>query len=213
MVDPLVPLVQLLQVGFALGAAWLAALVVLAVAGRLPGTLGRAARSVARRVAPVALHGLLGLAVGTVSLAAPAAAAERPAPPAVSLDWPGLSPSSGTTPAVGPSATVSASPIDTEPTSPAATAALSPAPPPSTAPSQPAAQPTSAVTPTRVVVRPGDSLWGLAARDLGPDATSSRIAQEWPRWWAANRVVIGDDPDLIHPGSVLDRPARDQETS
>ncbi|MCU1601276.1 MAG: Peptidoglycan-binding lysin domain protein, partial [Frankiales bacterium] len=57
-----------------------------------------------------------------------------------------------------------------------------------------------------VVVRAGDSLWSLAAEDLGPHASSSRVAQEWPRWWAANRSVVGDRPDLIHPGDRLSAP-------
>ncbi|MGW5193939.1 LysM peptidoglycan-binding domain-containing protein [Kribbella sp. NPDC004138] len=57
--------------------------------------------------------------------------------------------------------------------------------------------------PVRVVVREGDSLWKLAARELGPDATAEAIAARWPAWYAANRHVIGNDPDLIYPGQVL----------
>ncbi|NIK62055.1 LysM peptidoglycan-binding domain-containing protein [Kribbella shirazensis] len=57
--------------------------------------------------------------------------------------------------------------------------------------------------PVRVVVREGDSLWSIAARELGPAATNDAIAARWPDWYAANRQVIGDDPDLILPGQVL----------
>lgn len=57
--------------------------------------------------------------------------------------------------------------------------------------------------PVRVVVRKGDSLWSLAARELGPRATADAIAARWPDWYAANRHVIGNDPDLILPGQVL----------
>ncbi|MEV0793395.1 LysM peptidoglycan-binding domain-containing protein [Kribbella sp. NPDC050459] len=57
--------------------------------------------------------------------------------------------------------------------------------------------------PVRVVVREGDSLWKLAARELGPDATAEAIAARWPAWYAANRHVIGNNPDLIYPGQVL----------
>ena len=57
--------------------------------------------------------------------------------------------------------------------------------------------------PVRVVVRDGDSLWKLAARELGPAATAEAIAARWPDWYAANRHVIGNDPDLIYPGQVL----------
>ena len=57
--------------------------------------------------------------------------------------------------------------------------------------------------PTHVVVRRGDTLWDLAGRHLGPGATSADVAQEWPRWYAANLEVIGPDPDLILPGQEL----------
>jgi len=57
-----------------------------------------------------------------------------------------------------------------------------------------------------VVVRRGDSLWGIAARQLGADARPAAIAAQWPRWYAANRHVIGADPDVIHPGQRLRPP-------
>ena len=57
-----------------------------------------------------------------------------------------------------------------------------------------------------VVVRRGDTLWSIAARFLGPAATAEEIAREWPRWHEANRHAVGDDPDLIQPGQVLQPP-------
>jgi nucleoid-associated protein YgaU len=57
-----------------------------------------------------------------------------------------------------------------------------------------------------VRVQPGDSLWLIAARRLGPTARVSDIAASWPQWYAANRPVIGDDPDLIRPGQHLTPP-------
>jgi hypothetical protein len=57
-----------------------------------------------------------------------------------------------------------------------------------------------------VTVSPGDSLWLIAARRLDPDATPAQVAAAWPRWYAANRAVIGDDPALIRPGQVLAAP-------
>ena len=57
-----------------------------------------------------------------------------------------------------------------------------------------------------VVVRRGDTLWDIAARYLGRDTTDSAVAAEWPRWFDANRDVIGDDPDLILPGQRLRPP-------
>ncbi|MGN7142402.1 LysM peptidoglycan-binding domain-containing protein, partial [Streptomyces pseudogriseolus] len=44
------------------------------------------------------------------------------------------------------------------------------------------------------VVRPGDTLSGIAAR----------YGTDWRRLYAANRDVIGDDPDVIVPGQRLD---------
>lgn len=57
-----------------------------------------------------------------------------------------------------------------------------------------------------VLVRRGDTLWDIAARHLGPSATSADIAHEWPLWYQANREEIGADPDLLLPGQVLHPP-------
>ncbi|MGW6131486.1 LysM peptidoglycan-binding domain-containing protein [Cellulomonas sp. NPDC055163] len=54
-----------------------------------------------------------------------------------------------------------------------------------------------------VVVVTGDSLWRIAQRALGQDATDQEVAAEWPRWYAANADVIGADPDHVVPGQVL----------
>jgi nucleoid-associated protein YgaU len=54
-----------------------------------------------------------------------------------------------------------------------------------------------------VLVRPGDTLWAIAARSLPPEATDSEIAAACARWYATNRAVIGADPDLIHPQQRL----------
>jgi resuscitation-promoting factor RpfA len=54
-----------------------------------------------------------------------------------------------------------------------------------------------------VVVHRGDTLWTIAARHLGEHATDQDVAEEWPLWYAANRDVIGTDPDLIRPGQRL----------
>ncbi|MGZ4685248.1 LysM peptidoglycan-binding domain-containing protein [Oryzihumus sp.] len=58
-----------------------------------------------------------------------------------------------------------------------------------------------------VAVRRGDTLWSIAARHLGPTATAAQIALEWPRWHASNRHVIGDDPDRLVPGQLLEPPS------
>ena len=61
--------------------------------------------------------------------------------------------------------------------------------------------------PARVVVKPGDTLWSIAATELGPNATAEDVAARWPAWYDANRQQIGPDPDLILPGQVLRIPA------
>ncbi|MDX6375444.1 MAG: hypothetical protein QOD98_4432 [Nocardioidaceae bacterium] len=57
-----------------------------------------------------------------------------------------------------------------------------------------------------VVVRPGDTLWGLAERDLPTPATDRRVTSRWHAVYRRNRGVIGPDPDLIRPGQVLSLP-------
>lgn len=63
------------------------------------------------------------------------------------------------------------------------------------------------MAPDTVVVRAGDTLWDVAARHLGADVDASEIAAAWPRWYEANRAVIGADPHLILPGTELVPPA------
>jgi hypothetical protein len=112
-----------------------------------------------------------------------AGATEPVRPPATSdaagYDWrPGVQPPVASVPAVPPTAT------------PSAPTRSTPAPPPET-----------------VTVRPGDTLWELAAAEL-PGADARAVARAWPSWWTANRAVIGDDPDLLHPGQQLVRPSQ-----
>ncbi|HWL38601.1 MAG TPA: hypothetical protein VNQ77_20605 [Frankiaceae bacterium] len=54
-----------------------------------------------------------------------------------------------------------------------------------------------------VVVAPADTLWGIAARRLGARATAALTAATWPRWYAANRPLIGPDPGRLVPGQPL----------
>jgi hypothetical protein len=63
--------------------------------------------------------------------------------------------------------------------------------------------PRAAAPEDEVVVHRGDSLWSIAARRLGPGASDAEVAAAWPRWYAANRAVIGPDPDLVLPGQRL----------
>lgn len=57
-----------------------------------------------------------------------------------------------------------------------------------------------------VVVRAGDSLWAIAARNLPAGAGAVEISAAWPRWYAANRGLIGPDPNRLDIGMVLQAP-------
>ncbi len=52
-----------------------------------------------------------------------------------------------------------------------------------------------------VTVRPGDTLWSLAQRYLGN-------GNRWPQLYAANRAVVGPDPNLIYAGEQLALPGK-----
>ena len=67
--------------------------------------------------------------------------------------------------------------------------------------------PASASASAPVTVLAGDSLWQIAADHLGAGATDADIAGAWPRWYDANRAVVGNDPARIRPGQVLKAPA------
>ena len=190
--------------------AWLALVVVVAGGGRLPGRLGRGARMLLGRVAPASvrltLQVVTGVTVAGTVLAGPSVAfadttdAQRPGtsatvsgtPGGFSLDWPTVGP-----PATPPSATPVGQPVSKPVTRPASKPMAKPAP----------TQPAAAIT-----VHAGDTLWDLAAADLvathpGTQPVASQIARAWPQWWSANRTAIGDDPDLLHPGTHLTRPS------
>ena len=55
----------------------------------------------------------------------------------------------------------------------------------------------------------GDHLWRIAEETLGerePDPDETALVDYWQQLIDANRAVIGDDVDLIHPGMVLTLP-------
>jgi hypothetical protein len=71
-------------------------------------------------------------------------------------------------------------------------------------PARATAEPASARR--EVPVRAGESLWTIAARELGPGASDVDIAARWPLWYQANRNVIGADPNVLLPGQLLSPP-------
>jgi hypothetical protein len=200
-----------------------------AAAATLPGRLGRLADRVAGALTPRLLRRLVRTAVtvtvvaGPLAAALPATAATAPSGARGAVAGPSFPPPAG--PADLPAGGEVPLP-EIAPPRGAVPDLLAPDPPPDPAP-PPAAAPdllaptetpllpttvTAAAPPEAagaVTVRPGDSLWQLAADRLGADATTAAVATAWPRWWQANRQVIGDDPDLLHAGQRLVPPAAD----
>lgn len=62
-------------------------------------------------------------------------------------------------------------------------------------------------SPAEITVLAGDTLWDIAARDLGRDASDVDVALHWPRWYQANKADIGENPDVLLPGQILKPPA------
>ena len=77
--------------------------------------------------------------------------------------------------------------------------------PPTTVPVPPPSDPADTrISGPSYTVRAGDSLWSIARRLLGPDASAGRIAREVNRLWQLNEDRIGTgNPSLIHVGTVL----------
>lgn len=176
-------------------AAWTALGLIACIGAALPGAAGRIADRLARTLLPATLYRVVAGAAGLGVLLAPAAAGAasvaHPVPAAARTSAP-------------PPAWPSDAPLPAPSWPVTSTPAHRPAPHEQPAPARPS-------PPRTVVVRAGDSLWSIAAEHLPSSAGRDRIAQAWPRWYRANRTVIGADPDLIRPGQVLHTPANDQE--
>lgn len=56
-------------------------------------------------------------------------------------------------------------------------------------------------------IKPGDTLWDIAAAHLVPSERSpANVHYYWRQIYRANRPAVGGDPDLILPGTHLDVP-------
>ena len=53
------------------------------------------------------------------------------------------------------------------------------------------------------LVRPGDTLWDLAAARLPAHSSAAEITRGWQEWYLANRQQIGPDPGLLLIGEQL----------
>ena len=57
------------------------------------------------------------------------------------------------------------------------------------------------------IVDPGDTLFGIAQEQLGPDAPPELSTNQVDSIHDLNRDVIGDNPHMIHPGEHLQMPS------
>jgi resuscitation-promoting factor RpfA len=193
--DDLVLLCALGVLAVAAGWLFLAALLTLTARGLhcTHTAFGR----LALRITPSALRALLGGACGAAVLVAPAAAV-----PAIAAATASSSPAPNEhagwrTPACAGRecpTLLAGLPVPDRPLGPA----VDVRPPDNAADRRPRLEP----------VRPGDSLWAIAARHLPPHATDTDIATAWPLWFDTNRARIGPDPHLIHPRTRLAVPRR-----
>jgi hypothetical protein len=192
---------------------------VLALLAALPGAAGAAFDSISERVTPRAYRRVAQLVLGLTVVAGPAIGTAAQAAPndvttsitavagRVNLDRPGQSPANSASrielDRPGNPSNNGGSRVDLD------------------RPGTGAANARAAVAPNAhdLLVKPvrdradhaytvvrGDCLWDIAKAHLPAGATNAQIDSEWHRWYAANRSVVGDNPDLILPGQVFTPP-------
>ncbi|MDQ6875284.1 MAG: LysM peptidoglycan-binding domain-containing protein [Actinomycetota bacterium] len=174
---------------------WLLVACAVLLGAAAPGRCGRLARGLSDRIVPAAMRRLLGAALGVALVTSagvgPALAGDRsPARPTggavLDLDWP--------------------VPRTAHPAHPGR-------------PAGPRAGPArhspglAGVAASGVTVRPGDSLWSISREHLPAGAGNAAVAAAWPRWYAANRTVIGADPNRLLPGQQLRPPTLPGDSS
>ncbi len=141
-----------------------------------------AARTVHPLLNPWLVRLLVGAALGTTTLSPPAhAGTSTPAAPRAA--------------ATGLPQALAGLPLPDRPTGAA----------PRRGPRSATAPTTSPSVRTHTVVA-GDSLWAIVAARSGPGTSPAQVDRGWRALYAANRLRIGADPDLIHPGTMLRLP-------
>ena len=202
--------------GGALLSLWVGLGTALSALSALPGALGQASTLLAARIAPTAVRKVVAFVLGTALSAAlvPGTAVARTgheAPRAAvvaSAQYAAGALGSAVDSAPNASFSLVSDAVHTSNTIHAIHARneTDRAPAPSWSPERSTPSANSGDRVVELVVHRGDSLWSIAARHLGREATTSQIDAEWHRWFAANRLVIGDDPNAIRPGQVLSSP-------
>ena len=176
--------------------AWLTFVLALCLFANLPGIVGHGCRTAASALSPIALHRLLSAGIGVSLALSPAITSAASAASAAATP---TGQGTAVTSHGGRAVALLASPaapqrdvrsLDRAPSAPCRT----PAPGPSDS--------------GGYRVRPGDSLWTILRR-RHPGATDARIARLLPTWYAANKDVVGPDPDQLAPGQLLRAPQRD----
>ena len=211
------------------GLGWLCIAAFLEVAGTLPGAAGRGCAAIAATISPMLVRRIVQAVIGISVLAGPMSAGSAFATgPSTSTSTSTSTQVDRPASAIAP-AVAGASTAPNTNAAPRTSAALPTVDRPATAfvaSPPPTAKRTStgavalvtgaahrdAVDPgdrstNGYVVHRGDTLWDIAARHLGPNATAVDISRAWPAWYAANRAAIGPDPSVIRPGELLVTPS------
>jgi resuscitation-promoting factor RpfA len=201
-----------------IGLGWLGIAAVLEVASTLPGASGRGCAAIAARTSPMLVRRIVQAVIGVSLLAGPLSAGSAFATGPSTTTSTSMQVDRPISAAAPMQATARSAP-DASPVPPSldrpATAFVASSPPPAQR------TPTGAValvtgiahrdggdpSTDGYVVHRGDTLWDIAARHLGPNATAVDISRAWPAWYDANRAVIGTDPSVIRPGELLMPPA------
>ncbi|NED97312.1 hypothetical protein G1H11_18600 [Phytoactinopolyspora alkaliphila] len=202
---------------------WLMFVTVAVMLATLPGRAGRLAMRCARRITPRMLHRLLPATLGVLVVATPMASATTASGSGDGgAPWPvhavsvsaaraggacadGADGASGL-PGVGRPQVVTPVVLDRPPADDPEDGA-----PPEDR-TMPDDTPPEQASTQHIVVERGQTLWSIAdhhlrrARPSPAPPTPAEITAEWRRWFAANRSVIGEDPDLVHPGMRLTPP-------
>ncbi len=176
------------------GLLWLVAIV--------PGRLGELARGLANRFTPGVMRRILTGLLGSTMMMVAASEAARAAPTTHLVDA-GVAGSPARTaplPDPGWSTPLKAAPVTPAPANPGQVRRHRGGP----APAAGSARAGGAWAGWHV--RPGDTLWSIAAAQLPRDASPATIDALWRQWYRANRTLVGPHPDLIHPGQRLLNP-------
>ena len=205
-------------------AAYLLLVAVLGAVASLPGMLGELARAALRLVSTASLRKALETALGGVMLAnatlvpgvqrASTATAPAPTPtPSTVVVAPAATPpavvEAGVLNAARGATLGRAAPTLVDPAGNVGRSGRSQTGKrPERAPAEPGHGRRGGAAPAVHVVARGDTLWDIAERYLpSTRRRPSEIARYWPKIYAANRGLIGADPDLLLPGTRLSIPA------